>query len=189
MNKYAAPLLAVCLAMPAFADPVTLTLADPQPDAAALAPGLAVSYAYGGPVKTLANATKKLKDATPGPALIGLSYLDSDPGENALTSDKEEKVSAAINGFIKFDASGTFQVEFISNDGIVAHIGGQQVALFDGVHGCETAGVTEVEVPEAGWYEITATYFQRKGSSCLLMDWDVEGEMLPVPDEVFAHLK
>lgn len=189
MIKFAAPLLALTLALPAFGETVTLVLADPQPDAASLAPGLAVSYAYGGPVKTLANAEKKLKDATPGPALIGLSYLDSDPGENALTSDKQEKVSAAISGFIKFDAPGTFQVEFISNDGLVAHISGQEVAFFDGVHGCETAGVTDVEVPAAGWYEITATYFQRKGSACLLMDWSAEGEMLPVPDEAFAHLK
>jgi hypothetical protein len=189
MIKFAAPLLALTLALPAFGETVALTLADPQPDAANLAPGLAVSYAYGGPVKTLAHAKKKLKDAKPGVALIGLSYLDGDDGDLTMTAEKASKVSAAISGFIKFEQAGTFKVEFISNDGIQAHISGQQVALFDDVHSCESAGVTEVDVPAAGWYEIEATYFQRKGTACLLMDWDAEGEMLPVPDEAFAHLK
>jgi hypothetical protein len=189
MIKFAAPFLALTLALPAFGETVVLSPADPQPADADLMPGLAVSYAYGGPVKTLANAEKKLKDAVPGPALVGLSYLDGDDGDLTMTAEKAAKVSAAISGFIKFDAAGTFMVEFISNDGILARIGGQQVALYDGVHSCESAGVTEVEVPTAGWYEIEATYFQRKGTACLLMDWDVEGEMLPVPDEAFAHLK
>lgn len=189
MIKYAAPFLGLVLALPAWAETLTLTPADPQPDAASLAPGLAVSYAYGSPIKTLANAEALLTDAKPGPALIGLSYLDSEPGEMALTSEKETKVAAAISGFIKFDAPGNYQLEFISNDGIVASIGGQQVALFDEVHGCESAGVTEVEVPSAGWYALEATYFQRKGSSCLLMDWANGGEMEPVPDEAFAHAK
>jgi hypothetical protein len=189
MIKFAAPFLALTLALPAFGGTVTLTPANPQPNAASLAPGLAVSYGFGGSARTLADAEQRLKDATPGRALAGLSYLDTDPGENVLTTNKRDKVAAAISGFIKFDAPGTFQVEFISNDGLVAHISGQQVALFDGVHGCESAGVKNVKVPTAGWYEITATYFQRKGSACLLMDWSAEGEMLPVPDEAFAHLK
>lgn len=190
MLKFAAPLFALTLAFPVLGDTLTLTPADPQPDDANLAPGLAVSYAYGSPMKRLVDADRLLLEAaTVGPALVGLSYLDSEPGEMALTSDSETKVAAAINGFIKFEQPGTFQIEFISNDGIVASIGGQQVALFDEVHGCESAGVTTLEVPAAGWYVIEATYFQRKGSACLLMDWDVEGEMLPVPDEVFAHLK
>tara|TARA_R110002110_G_scaffold46223_2_gene139927 strand:+ start:1040 stop:1609 length:570 start_codon:yes stop_codon:yes gene_type:complete len=189
MNTYAAPLLGLVLALPAWADPLTLTLADPQPDAASLAPGLAVSYAYGSPIKTLAHANGLLADAVPGPALIGLSYLDSEPGEMTLTSEKETKVAAAISGFIKFDAAGSYQLEIISNDGIIASIGGQQVALYDEVHACESNGVAEVEVPSAGWYALEATYFQRKGSSCLLMDWANGGEMEPVPDEAFAHLK
>lgn len=189
MIKYAAPILGLVLALPAWAEILKLTPADPQPDAASLAPGLAVSYAYGSPIKTLAHAEALLADATPGPALSGLSYLDSEPGEMTLTSDKETKVAAAISGYIRFEAPGSYQLEFISNDGIVASIGGQQVALYDEVHACESAGVAEVEVPSAGWYALEATYFQRKGSSCLLMDWANGGEMEPVPDEAFAHLK
>jgi hypothetical protein len=189
MIKFAAPLLALTLALPAFGQTVTLTPADPQPSAASLAPGLAVSYAAGSPIKRLSDADRLLKKGKPGLALVGLSFLDGNEGDMTLTSDHSTKVAAAISGFIKFDNAGTFQVEFISNDGIRADIGGQQVALYDLVHGCESAGVTEVNVPVAGWYAVEATYFQRKGSSCLLMDWDVEGEMGPVPDAAFTHLK
>ncbi|MFC6759817.1 hypothetical protein ACFQFQ_10450 [Sulfitobacter porphyrae] len=47
--------------------------------------------------------------------------------------------------------------------------------------------MTSVAVPQAGWYEVEATYFQRKGSACLLMDWGQSGNMEPVPDSAFAH--
>ena len=176
----------VLLAPTAFADTLTLTPADPQPDAASLTPGLAVSYSYTGNVKTLEGAVAALQEAEPGPPLPGLSYLDTEAGEMTMTSTSETKVSAAITGFIRFDAPGTFSLDVWSNDGIAMTIGGQEIANFDETHPCESAGVQEGEVPSAGWYALEATYFQRKGSACLLMDWDVEGEMGPVPDEAFA---
>ncbi len=179
--------LALIAAMdaPAFAEPVKLTPADPQPTD--LTPGLAVSYAYGAGGRTLAEAEQKLRDATPGTPLVGLSYLDGSDGENTLTATKAHKVAAAISGYIRFDTAGTFDIDFFSNDGLQASIGGQEVVLFDGVHSCEPAGVTQVEVSSPGWYALEATYFQRKGSACLMMDWNVGGEMEPVPDAVFGH--
>ena len=169
----------------AFADPITLSPADPQPSD--LSPGLAVSYAYGAGGRTLADAEKKLRKAQPGAPLVGLSYLDGSDGENTLTSTEAYKVAAAISGYIRFDTAGTFEVDFLSNDGLQASIGGQEVVKFDGVHGCEPAGAQQIEVPSPGWYALEATYFQRKGSACLMMDWNVAGEMEPVPDAVFGH--
>lgn len=189
MLRSAVSAFVLAAALPAFGAPLTLAPADPQPAADELAPGLAVSYAYGAGGRTLAEAEDKLANAKPGPALPGLSYLDSDPGDLTLTSDEETKVAAAISGYIRFEAAGTFEVDFFSNDGLDASIGGQQVVFFDGVHGCDPAGVQEVIVPVAGWYEFEATYFQRKGSFCLMMDWSADGEMGPVPDEAFAHKK
>lgn len=188
MLKTTASILALALATASHANTLTLTPANPQPKAADLAPGLAVSYAYRS-VRSLDQAESALKGGKPGPALVGLSYLDGDEGDKTLTSNQATKVTAKIEGFIRFEAVGTFEVDFISNDGIVASIGGQQVALYDGVHGCEPAGAQSVKVPSAGWYALEATYFQRKGSACLLMDWSVSGEMEPVPDSAFAHLK
>lgn len=189
MFRCTAPVLAFLLAGPAFAAPLTLTPADPQPDASDLAPGLAVKYAYPGEVRTLQAATAAVRKGRAGPPLRGLSYEDNAEGDLTLTSRKAQKVAASISGFIRFDAAGTFEVNMISNDGILASIGGQQVALYDGIHACEPAGVQEVTVPEPGWYALEATYFQRKGTACLVMDWNVGGSMAPAPDDAFAHLK
>lgn len=187
MINRAAMILTFALTAPAFAQSVTLTPADPQPDPGDLTPGLAVSYGYGGDMRTLDDADSALRRSKAGPALRGLSYDDNTEGDKTLTSTSSKKVAAAISGFIRFDKAGTFEVEFVSNDGIVASIGGQQVALYDEVHACEPAGIQEVIVPEAGWYALEATYFQRKGTACLMMDWNVDGRMGPAPDTAFAH--
>jgi hypothetical protein len=154
-----------------------------------LSPGLAVSYAYPSNLRTLKDASSALRKGRKGPALRGLSYEDNNEGDLTLTARTGKKVAAAISGFIKFDAPGTFEVNVISNDGVVASIGGQQVALYDEVHACEPAGVQEVKVPVAGWYALEATYFQRKGTACLVMDWNAGGVMGPVPDGAFAHIQ
>lgn len=184
-----APVVAIMLAGPVFAAPLTLTLADPQPQAGDLNPGLAVKYAYPGEVRTLEAANAAVRKGRAGPPLRGLSYEDNNEGDLTLTSRKAQKVAAAISGFIRFDTPGTYEVNIISNDGIEASIGGQQIALYDGIHACEPAGVREVSVPTAGWYALEATYFQRKGTACLIMDWTVGGSMEPVPDDAFGHLK
>lgn len=182
-----APIVALLLAGPVFAAPLTLSPADPQPGASDLSPGLAVKYAYPGEVRTLQAANAAVRKGRAGPPLRGLSYEDNAEGDLTLTSRKAQKVAAAISGYIRFDAPGNYEVNIISNDGIQMSIGGKQVALYDGIHACEPAGVQEVSVPEAGWYTVEATYFQRKGTACLIMDWNVGGKMGPVPDAVFAH--
>ncbi len=187
MNIFTTAIAASFLAVAAHAEPLALTPANPQPDAGALKPGLAVSYAYES-VRTLAEAAEFLDDARGGPALRGLSYADNNEGDLTLTAKSSSKVIAAISGYIKFDEAGTFEVDTLSNDGLVLTIGGQEVALYDDVHGCEPSGVTEVSVPQAGWYALEATYFQRKGSACLSMDWNVGGELGQVPDTAFAHI-
>jgi hypothetical protein len=189
MFSFTLPLVALLLAGPAFAAPVTLSPADPQPSAGSLKPGLAVAYAYPRDVKTLANAKSALKSAEKGPALKGMSYADTTAGDLTLTSKSAEKVAAAISGFIRFDAPGTFKVNVISNDGVMASIGGKEIAYNDDIHACEPAGVKEVIVPVAGWYAFEATYFQRKGTACLEMDWNAGGRMGLVPDSAFAHSK
>ena len=187
MNLRSLCLVAMFSGTTALAAPVTLTPADPQPDAADLTPGLAVSYAYPKDVRTLEDASDALRKGREGPPLKGLSYEDNAEGDLTLTSRSAQKVAAAISGYIRFDAPGTYEIDFFSNDGIMASIGGQPVALYDEVHACEPAGVQEVVVPEAGWYALEATYFQRKGTACLMMDWNVDGRMAPVPDSAFAH--
>ncbi len=189
MNTFTAAIAATFFATAAFAEPLALTLADPQPAADDLIPGLAVSYAYES-VRTLAEAKEALEDGgREGKPIRGLSYEDNNDGDLLMTAKKSAKVSVAISGFIRFDEAGTFEVDTLSNDGLELFIGGQEVAYYDEVHACEPSGVMEVSVPEAGWYALEATYFQRKGSACLTMDWNVGGTMGMVPDAAFAHIE
>ena len=171
----------------AFARTLVLELANPQPKG--LTQGLDVLYSKNAGGRSLQAAKSTLSRARPGKPLKGLSYLDIDGGDNVLTSDQKEKLAAVITGYIRFDAPGTYQVNFFSNDGLDANIGGQQVALADEVRSCDPTGVTDVQVPSAGWYALEATYFQRKGSACLMMDWNVGGKMAPVPDRAFGFSK
>ena len=186
-------LLAVvaCASPPADArDPHALTLASPQPDAAALKPGLAVKYAYPRDIEWLADARRALRgDAKPGQPLVGFDYVDSHLGEKVLTSDRDENVAAHIEGYMRFDKPGTYQLGFQSNDGLEVELGGQEVYKHDGRHTCETNGWEAVAVPEAGWYLLSATFFQRLNTACLLLEWTTpDGAKAWVPNEAFAHL-
>lgn len=170
------------------AEPLKLTPADPQPGG--VKQGLSVRYGYsnGRDIRSLSDAASALRKSEAGPALRGLDYADTDPGEPTLTSKRDENVAAAITGYIRFDAPGTYEVDFYTNDGLDARIGGQQVGFFDGRQACDSTYVTEVEVPQAGWYTFEATYFNRLNTSCLMMRRAKKGKPLKwVPNKVFGY--
>ncbi|MCR8827760.1 PA14 domain-containing protein [Pseudosulfitobacter koreensis] len=173
-----------CLASTLWSAPLELVPADPQPGD--LNPGLAVRYAYPPDVKSLEQAARLVEDATPGTPLSGLDYRDTADGDLTLTSAQAHNVVAGISGYVRFDASGTYVIDFLSNDGLQASIGGQEVVYFDGRHPCEESEAVEVNVPVPGWYEIEALYFQRTGSACLHMRAG-QGEMEWMEDAAFGH--
>jgi hypothetical protein len=179
----------VTAAAPGLAQTV-MTPANPQPDAGALQPGLAVDYAYPSDVKSLNQAQSWASyGVEAGPPLIGFDYIDTAPGENALTSSRAEYVVAFIDGFIHFDKPGTYKLEFQSNDGLDVKIGGADVYRYDGRHPCGSSGWVEVEAPVAGWYPLEALFFQRLNTSCLLMQWEPPGEgAVWTPNSAFAHI-
>ncbi len=167
MKLFYTAITMACMAAPLWSAPLELTPADPQPTG--LSDGLAVRYAYPPDVKTLAQAEALLDGATPGAPLAGLDYRDTEDGDMTLTSTSAHHVVAGISGYVRFDAEGTYVIDFLSNDGLKASIGGQEVVFFDGRHPCEESEAVEVTVPQAGWYPLEAVYFQRTGSACLHM--------------------
>ncbi len=179
-------LLALCTGA-AMASPLQLELADPQP--ADVSAGLAVEYAFPEDVKSLRDAYISLGiGAKPGEPLADFNYLSSESNPFALTSGQEMKVAARIKGYLRFDAPGVYTLETFSNDGLELSIGGREVAKVDEKRGCDPIGAVEVSVPDAGWYEVEALYWQRKGGSCLIMEWAQEGGALEtVPAAAFGH--
>ena len=164
--RLATTFAALICAGAAFAAPVKLEPANPQPK---VKPGLAVKYAYPGDVKSLREASRYARRAKTGKPLKGLDYRDTADGEKTLTSKQAHKVVADISGYVKFDSPGIYVIDFVTNDGIEAHISGKRVAKKDGRFSCQPTAEVEVEVPEAGWYPIKVLYFQRLGTACLHM--------------------
>lgn len=169
------------------ARPLKLKPADPQPES--VNAGLAVEYAFPDDVKSLRDAYVSLGiGAQPGTPLEGMNYLSTADEPFALTSGQEFKVAARIKGYLRFDAPGTYTLDVYSNDGLELSIGGREVAKVDEKRGCDPIGTVEVKVPEAGWYDLEALYWQRKGGSCLTMEWAADGGTLEVvPAEAFGH--
>lgn len=154
----------ILLAAASYAAPLKLKPANPQPSG--LKQGLAVKYAYPMDVKSLNQAERALRKAKAGTPLKGLDYRDSD---TPLTAKQAHHVAAKITGYVKFDAPGTYNIDFLTNDGLNATVGGQTVGYFDGRQKCFETRAVQVDVPQAGWYPVDITYFQRVGSACLHM--------------------
>lgn len=171
----------------AMAGPPTLEPASPQP--ASVKPGLKVWYAYPDDVRGLADAKRALEQgATPGPALEGMDHWDTEDGMNTMTAGQPYRIAARIEGYVRFDAPGRYTIDFLSNDGLEAFIGGHRVALATARRGCDPIDATEVEVPSAGWYPIKATYFQRLGTACLHMRAAPSGEKPDwMPNAAFGY--
>jgi len=174
------------------AAPLQLQPASPQPSAGQLKQGLSVRYAYaiqGQDIKRLADARHWLKSGSErGRPLSGLDYRDTTEGDPTLTSKRAMNVAASISGYIRFDKPGTYEIDFLTNDGLDARIGGQRVGYFDGRQPCETTMGVQVQAPVAGWYKLSAVYFQRLGTSCLHMRMGPKGsEPNWMPNSAFAH--
>ncbi len=166
-----------------------LRLATPQPDPAQLQPGLAVSYAYPGGVRTLAEASAAAQDVEPGPALVGFDYPNTLPGENALTAKRSTMVVAKIDGYMRFDKAGEHVLEFYSNDGLQVALGGTRIYRHDYRQPCTTSGSETVNVPQPGWYEVSALFFQRYKTSCLLLQMqEPGGDLVWAPTDIYAHI-
>jgi hypothetical protein len=181
-----AALVALC-AGAVVAGPLKLKPANPQPGS--VSDGLAVDYAFPDDVKSLRDAYIALGiGAQPGEPLVDFDYLSSESEPYALTSGQEARVAARIKGYLRFDAPGTYTLDIYSNDGLELSIGGREVAKVDEKRGCDPIGAVEVSVPDAGWYELEALYWQRKGGSCLIVEWAEDGgELKTVPATAFGH--
>lgn len=187
LKAAAAAATVILCAAAAGAAPLKLVPADPQPSG--VKPGLAVTYAYPHDVKTLADASSALKiSSEPGQPISGLDNRDTEEGENTLTSKRALNVAARITGYVKLDTPGLHNIDFLTNDGLRAKIGGQIVGEFDGRQSCDSTILTEVEVPIAGWYPVDILYFQRQGTACLHMRMGPDGKRPKwMKDSAFGH--
>lgn len=164
--------------------------ATPQPPAAALKPGLAVTYYF-----KAFNDTReipdwaKYKDGVKGEPILMLDYFVGDG--DVLTSGRADEVGADIRGYINFPVAGTYTIAMRSNDGVDLKIGGVRVVHDPGVHSDRFSELMPVEVKTPGWYPLHLLYFEKRVTSTVELYWlkpGGSGQLDFVPEEAFAHI-
>ncbi len=163
---------------------------SPQPEPKLIAPKLSVTY-YDVKVRWIDELVRfaNVREGHPGEPLPMLNYNTG--AGNVLTTDRKMLVGAYIDGLMKFDVPGTYQLAAVSNDGIRLYVDGELIIDEPGVRGTEFTDTTMVTIEEPGWYGLHIKYFQRKGTAALELYWkrpDKDGDLEIVPAEAYAHI-
>ncbi len=160
---------------------------EPQPAADAVQPGLAVLYVFE-KVRHV-DAIENASGGSPGEPLPKLDYQSG--GGKVLTSNLSDRVGAKISGFINIPEPGRWLMATQSNDGVRVKLAGQVIIEDPDVHADQFSENAELNIAEAGWYELAVTYFERENTATLQLYWQRPGasEFEIVPAEAFAYAK
>ena len=88
----------------------------------------------------------------------GAPVMQLDTGNFVLSTRASELVAAVMKGYIEFPEAGIYQVEFVSNDGILIEIDGQLIHADPNRHSDTTSGPIAIEIGEGGWYDVDIAY-------------------------------
>lgn len=161
--------------------------ASPQPEAGALAPGIAVEYTQG--FVRFVDDLERLSGWKKGDPLAQIDYNTG--SGNVLTSGYTQGVGARLKGFIKLDKTGDYQFAIQSNDGVRMKLDGKTIISDPAVHYDQFSPNVTVPVSTPGWYALDIEYFQRRGTATLELYWQPPGmdSFEFVPADAFAHNK
>ncbi|MDP6590563.1 MAG: PA14 domain-containing protein [Alphaproteobacteria bacterium] len=169
--------------------------ADPQPEASALEPGLAVDYYYL-KLEKLDDLYNWLDHKKPdrGAPLANLDFVSGQKGP-VLGVDSGALVAAIITGFVRFPESGQFKLLALVNDGMRLWVGqGSDTPILEDPRKLSDrlVGPADITVEADLWYPMKLEYFQKKGTSALVLAWmrpgAGEGEEEVIEAEYLAHL-
>lgn len=169
--------------------------ADPQPAPSALEPGLAVDYYYLklDKLDELYNWLDH-KDPDRGAPLEILDFVANEQGP-VLGTDRGSIVAAVITGFVRFPESGQFKMLALVNDGLrlwIGDSGGKPILDDPRKLSDRLVGPADISVEADQWYPLKLEYFQKKGTSALVLAWmrpgAGEGEEEVIDAEYFAHI-
>jgi hypothetical protein len=109
--------------------------------------------------------------------------------DKVFDSGTNRGVGMRLNGYLNFPDPGVYEMQALSNDGIVMSISGN-VALSDPEqHSDRLSNIAHISIDQPGWYQVDIDYFQRKGTAALKLLWKVPGAktFVPVPKQTYAH--
>lgn len=162
---------------------------EPQPAEADLKPGLTVRYYYKKTrdLKMIPSETSVQKGKPGKP----IPYLNHQFGRNEVfDSGTNRLVMMRMKGMLHLPAAGKYVFRALSNDGVRVIIDGQTIVYDRRWHSDRCSHLAEVEIEQAGWYELKVEYFQRKGTAALRFYWQPPGadKLSIIPAEAYAHM-
>lgn len=184
-------------------DPVP-RLSHPQPETAGLRAGLAVKYhRYRFRSVKKSNEKTELRhiDDMPDVAAMEMKGYDGPPvtrlthragrGGEVFDSGADRLICVQLRGLIRFDRAGEYRLRAESNDGVRIFVDDRLVIDDPSWHSDRMSRPATVDIREPGWYPLLVRYYQRKGTSALLLHWQPPGDegFALVPAEAYAHLK
>lgn len=110
--------------------------------------------------------------------------------DNVFDSGSGRGVGLRMRGLLQFRVAGTYELQALSNDGIIMYIADVLTLSDPEQHSDRLSNIASVHVETPGWYPVVIEYFQRKGTAALKLFWKTPAgsSLEPVPANAYAHL-
>ena len=171
--------------------PVYLSNLEPSPaQTDELLPGLDVLYYeefFERDVRLLPKAERSQYRSFRGQPIEQLNHQFGK--DEVFDSGTNRGVAMRLQGYLNFQDSGVYDMQALSNDGIVVSIA-SNIALSDPEqHSDRLSNIAHITIDKPGWYQVDIDYFQRKGTAALKLLWRVPGteSFVPVPKHAYGH--
>ena len=155
-----------------------------------LTPGLA-SFYY---TEFFERDVRKLPKSktSPYPSFPGkpITELNHQFGRDIVFDSKTNQgVGIRMSGYLHFPESGSYEMQALSNDGLIITLADQMIISDPKQHSDRLSNIAIVRITESGSYPILVEYFQRKGTAALKLYWKKPGEtaFTPVPARAYGH--
>jgi len=165
-------------------------LANPQPSAAALRPGLATTYFSGtyDDIDNMPRGASGKATGRAGPAVTQLETVSARGRVFDATTDIFYGIR--FDGYVLLDKPGRYGFAARTNDGNRSWIGNVMVSNDPTTHAERTTPTTYLDITTPGYYPILIMYFQKRDSAAFTYFWQPPGAtaLSVIPADVIKHL-
>lgn len=109
--------------------------------------------------------------------------------DTVFDSGTNRGVGIRMTGYIEFPDKGVYEMQALSNDGVILYIDKHLVLSDPKQHADRLSNLAFITIDTPGWYPVIVEYFQRKGTSALKLFWKVPGDtrQQPLPQAAYGH--
>jgi len=157
---------------------------------ASIRPGLLPYYVYDfyRNIDQMDSVDQVVTSHSPGAPVAEINHKGG-TDDPVFASGKSRGVGIVFTGGVHLAHPGLYSFQVLSNDGVELRIGRQPLLADPDVHKDHLSTKVSLTVDEPGWYPLAIRYFQRKGTSALVLYWQPPGApgMTPVPAAALGH--